>query len=104
MVALKTARTEALEIAFLEHGSPSGWPVVLSHRFPDDVHAFDDAAPHLAQAGARVIVPYLRGFGPTWWGSVAGPRRKTFCARSKWQTAETTSRFTPSPLNSPLPL
>jgi pimeloyl-ACP methyl ester carboxylesterase len=43
----------------------SGWPVILAHGFPYDVHAFDEVVPHLAQAGARVIVPFLRGFGPT---------------------------------------
>jgi pimeloyl-ACP methyl ester carboxylesterase len=35
------------------------------HGFPDDVHAYDDVAPPLAAAGYRVIVPYLRGYGPT---------------------------------------
>jgi pimeloyl-ACP methyl ester carboxylesterase len=34
-------------------------------RFPYDVHAFDEVASILARAGARVIVPYTRGFGPT---------------------------------------
>jgi pimeloyl-ACP methyl ester carboxylesterase len=37
----------------------------MCHGFPYDVHAFAEAAPHLAAAGARVIVPYLRGYGPT---------------------------------------
>lgn len=55
----------ALEIAFHEYGPADGWPCILSHGFPYDVHAYADAAPLLAQAGARVIVPYLRGYGPT---------------------------------------
>ncbi|MBT5047975.1 MAG: alpha/beta hydrolase [Rhodospirillaceae bacterium] len=54
-----------LEIAFHEYGSADGWPCILSHGFPYDVHAYSEAAPILAQAGARVIVPYLRGYGPT---------------------------------------
>ncbi len=33
--------------------------------FPYDAHAYAEAAPILAEAGARVIVPYLRGYGPT---------------------------------------
>jgi pimeloyl-ACP methyl ester carboxylesterase len=37
----------------------------MCHGFPYDVHAFADAALRLATAGARVIVPYLRGYGPT---------------------------------------
>ena len=43
----------------------TGWPVVLAHGFPYDVHAYDEVAPQLAKAGARVITPYLRGFVPT---------------------------------------
>ena len=39
--------------------------MILAHGFPYDIHAYDDVAPRLAQAGARVVVPYLRGFGPT---------------------------------------
>jgi pimeloyl-ACP methyl ester carboxylesterase len=65
MSTLKTIPTKVLEIAFLEEGPATGWPVVLAHGFPYDVHAYDEVAPHLAKAGARVITPYLRGFGPT---------------------------------------
>ncbi|GAA4157816.1 alpha/beta hydrolase [Gryllotalpicola daejeonensis] len=54
-----------LEIAFLESGPADGWPVILSHGFPYDVHAYDEVAPRLLEHGARVVVPYLRGFGPT---------------------------------------
>jgi pimeloyl-ACP methyl ester carboxylesterase len=39
--------------------------VILSHGFPYDVHAYDEVAPLLGEAGARVIMPYTRGFGPT---------------------------------------
>ncbi len=65
MSTLKTLRTKILEIAFLEDSPPTGWPVVLAHGFPYDVHAYDEVAPHLARAGARVIMPYLRGIGRT---------------------------------------
>ena len=37
----------------------------MGHGFPYDVHAYLEAAPLLAKSGARVIVPYLRGYGPT---------------------------------------
>lgn len=63
--SVKSVETAMLRIAYLEHGPSNGWPVILSHGFPYDVHAFDDVASILAQAGARVIVPYTRGFGPT---------------------------------------
>jgi pimeloyl-ACP methyl ester carboxylesterase len=54
-----------LEIAYEEYGEASGWPCILGHGFPYDAHAYSDAAPILAEAGARVIAPYLRGYGPT---------------------------------------
>ena len=62
---MRSVETDALQIAYLEHGSGNDWPVILSHGFPYDVHAFDEVASILARAGARVIVPYTRGFGPT---------------------------------------
>jgi pimeloyl-ACP methyl ester carboxylesterase len=65
MSTLKTVQTKLLEIAFLEEGPTTGWPLILAHGFPYDVHAYDEVAPRLAKAGARVITPYLRGFGPT---------------------------------------
>ncbi len=74
MSTLKTIRTNVLEIAFLEEGPATGWPVVLAHGFPYDVHAYDEVAPQLAKAGARVITPYLRGFGPTRFLSAATMR------------------------------
>jgi len=57
--------TETLRIAYLDDGPADGWPVILSHGFPYDVHAFDDVVPILAEAGARVVRPYCRGFGET---------------------------------------
>lgn len=62
---LKTTKTDVLEIAYLEYGDANGWPCVMAHGFPFDVHAYHDVAPLIADAGARVIVPYLRGYGPT---------------------------------------
>ena len=61
--ALRRVRTSDLEIAYEERGS--GAPVVLLHGFPYDARAFDGVAAALAAAGRRVVVPYLRGFGPT---------------------------------------
>jgi len=58
-------RTDLLEIAVDCWGDPAGEPVLLLHGFPFDPRSFDAAAAILAQAGLRVLVPYLRGFGPT---------------------------------------
>ncbi len=61
----RRVRTPVLEIAYLESGPADGVPVVLLHGFPDDPHCYDDVAPMLAEAGYRVLVPWLRGYGPT---------------------------------------
>ncbi len=71
---MKTARTAVLDIAYEESGPTDGRPVILLHGFPDDIHAYDDVAPPLAAAGWRVIVPYLRGYGPTRFLDPATPR------------------------------
>jgi pimeloyl-ACP methyl ester carboxylesterase len=65
MPEILTLRTRTLEIGYEAHGAVGGTPVVLLHGFPDDARAFDDVAPPLAAAGCRVLVPYLRGYGPT---------------------------------------
>jgi pimeloyl-ACP methyl ester carboxylesterase len=62
---VKTIEAGVLSVAYGEHGPAGGWPCILGHGFPYDVHAYSDTAPMLANAGARVIVPYLRGYGPT---------------------------------------
>ena len=54
-----------LEVTCRQYGPTDGWPCIMLHGFPYDVHAFAEAAPKLAESGARVIVPYLRGYGPT---------------------------------------
>jgi pimeloyl-ACP methyl ester carboxylesterase len=60
-----TVRTPILDIAYQESGPKDGPPVILLHGWPSDVHDFDEVAPPLAAAGYRVLVPWLRGFGPT---------------------------------------
>ena len=64
----------ALRVAYAEHGDPAGRAVVLLHGFPYDVHAYDGVAPLLAGQGLRVIVPHLRGYGPTRFLSDETPR------------------------------
>lgn len=71
---MKTARTATLEIAYHEHGPADGRPVFLMHGFPDDIHAWDGVVGPLAAQGRRVIVPWLRGYGPTRFLDPATPR------------------------------
>jgi len=70
----RSIQTPVLDIAYEETGNPQGFPIVLLHGFPDDVRAFDNIAPRLAKAGYRVLVPYLRGYGPTRFRDPATPR------------------------------
>ena len=80
---MKSVDTQTLRVAYVEHGPPDGWPVILSHGFPYDVHAFDEVAPSLAERGARVVVPYARGFGPTRFISAATMRSGQQAARGR---------------------
>ncbi len=54
-----------LNISYAEVGPVDGKPVILLHGWPYDIHSYVDVAPILAAEGYRVIVPYLRGYGPT---------------------------------------
>lgn len=69
-----TVKAGVLEVAYREYGAADGWPCVMCHGFPYDVHAYAETSPILAEAGARVFVPYLRGFGPTRFLSEETPR------------------------------
>jgi pimeloyl-ACP methyl ester carboxylesterase len=62
-MTLKHTRTPVLDIAYEETGPADGAPVILLHGFPYDPRAYDGMLPLLR--GCRVIVPYLRGYGPT---------------------------------------
>ncbi len=70
----KTVATPALEIAYEEYGPDAGYPVILVHGFPYDVRAFDGVFEPLAAAGYRVLLPYIRGYGPTRFRDPAAPR------------------------------
>ena len=70
----RAVRTPLLEIGYEASGPPAGLPVILLHGFPDDVRAYDAVTPPLAAAGYRVLVPYLRGYGPTRFLDPAAPR------------------------------
>ncbi len=63
-----------LDVAYEETGTGGGTPVFLLHGFPYDVRAFDEVTLLLAARGCRVIVPYLRGYGPTRFLSAGTPR------------------------------
>lgn len=63
--AIRRVETSTLSIAYEERGAADAVTAVLLHGFPYSPRAYDVVADVLAAHGLRVIVPYLRGFGPT---------------------------------------
>jgi pimeloyl-ACP methyl ester carboxylesterase len=63
--ALKQIDAGVLNVGYAEMGPATGPVAILLHGWPYDIYSFVDVAPILAQAGYRVIVPYLRGYGTT---------------------------------------
>lgn len=62
---LKHVDAGLLHVAYAELGPAHGPVVICLHGWPYDIHSYVDVAPLLAEQGYRVIVPYLRGHGPT---------------------------------------
>ncbi len=54
-----------LDVGYVDVGPAAGRAVLLLHGWPYDIQSYADVAPMLADAGFRVIVPYLRGHGTT---------------------------------------
>lgn len=72
--ALKQIDAGVLNVGYAEDGPADGPAVILLHGWPYDIYSYVDVVPVLAQAGYRVIVPYLRGYGTTRFLSDATPR------------------------------
>jgi len=62
---LKYINAGDLCIAYEESGNTDGTTIILLHGFPYDIRAYDKVTEHLLTGNCRIIVPYLRGFGPT---------------------------------------
>jgi pimeloyl-ACP methyl ester carboxylesterase len=62
---LRTLVTSTLEIAYEQTGFDTAEPILLLHGFPYDVRQYDEVRDRIARNDRRIIVPYLRGFGPT---------------------------------------
>jgi pimeloyl-ACP methyl ester carboxylesterase len=62
---LRQISAGVLNIGYAEAGPANGPAVILLHGWPYDIYSFVDVAPLPAQAGYRVIIPYLRGYGTT---------------------------------------
>ncbi len=83
---LAAIETALLSIAYEQSGPPDGPAVLLMHGFPYDPQAYGAVAPLLAAKGLRVIVPYLRGYGPTRFLSTATMRsgQQAALTRDAW--------------------
>ena len=82
---LKQIDAGVLNVGYAEAGPSDGPAVILLHGWPYDIHSFVDVAPILANAGYRVIVPYLRGYGTT--------RFLSDCHLPKWAAVGTRPRY-----------
>lgn len=63
--ALKQIHAGVLDVGYVDVGPATAPAVILLHGWPYDIHSFVDVAPILTEAGLRVIVPHLRGYGTT---------------------------------------
>jgi len=63
--SLKQIDAGVLNVGYAEAGPSDGPAVILLHGWPYDIHSYVDVAPRLSQAGYRVTIPYLRGYGTT---------------------------------------
>jgi pimeloyl-ACP methyl ester carboxylesterase len=61
----RTVATPALHIGYEQTGPDMGESILLLHGFPYDVREYDELRDRIATDNRRILVPYLRGFGPT---------------------------------------
>lgn len=71
---LRRALTPVLDVGYHELGPADGPAVLLLHGYPYSVGSYVEVAPLLAARGLRVIVPHLRGHGPTRFRDPQTPR------------------------------
>jgi pimeloyl-ACP methyl ester carboxylesterase len=62
---LRQIEAGVLDVGYVDLGPSDGRPVILLHGWPYDIQSYGEVAPLLVDAGYRVVVPYLRGFGTT---------------------------------------
>jgi pimeloyl-ACP methyl ester carboxylesterase len=54
-----------VQLRALTWGQPDAPIALCLHGFPDTAYSFRKLAPHLVQAGYRVIAPFMRGYVPS---------------------------------------
>src|SRR4029450_11758019 len=63
--ALRQIDAGVLNVGYVDVSPAAGPVAVLLHGWPYDIHSYVEVVPILVAHGYRVIVPYLRGYGPT---------------------------------------
>src|ERR671922_57587 len=79
----RSAPVDGFRLAYERHGG--GTPVVLLHGWPGSREDYADVRARLADAGADVLVPDLRGFGES--DRHADARPAAFAASIGWYRA-----------------
>lgn len=59
----QTITANGLVFAYYEQGT--GHPIICLHGFPDTADTWRDLMPRLADAGYRVVAPFMRGYPPS---------------------------------------
>jgi pimeloyl-ACP methyl ester carboxylesterase len=57
--------TPAVQLRVLSWGSEDAPIALCLHGFPDTAHGWRKVAPHLVDAGWRVVAPFMRGYAPS---------------------------------------
>ncbi|ANF33254.1 alpha/beta hydrolase [Leifsonia xyli] len=64
-MAVRQLEAGELDVGYVDAGAADAPPVLLLHGWPYDIHCYDDVVRLLVDAGFRVVVPFLRGYGTT---------------------------------------
>ena len=64
-VQLQHVVTGPLDVSYAEIGPKDGEPLILLHGWPYDIHSYGPVASLLDDGKRRILIPYLRGHGPT---------------------------------------
>jgi pimeloyl-ACP methyl ester carboxylesterase len=62
---LRNVAAGLLDVAYVDMGPADGPVAILMHGWPYDIHSFAEVARQLTAKSYRVLIPYLRGYGPT---------------------------------------
>jgi pimeloyl-ACP methyl ester carboxylesterase len=65
LAAVRQIDAGDLDVGYVDVGPATGRAVLLLHGWPYDIHSFAEVIPILAEAGYRVVIPHLRGYGST---------------------------------------